>query len=283
MILNALLAAIATTAGAAIALPGCHHRCRIALDRHRLAAWEPAWAAADPGGPATAEPHTAAPSSGNQGICPSRQTRDAGNPDSPVPDWTTPRTGCSATVDPRRTWGHALLILGALSPELGCSASPSVIGPEIGVGARTRRSGRTSARCRSRCGAFRSGILCGQESQGLVPGREGPRHAGCDGSAIGCIPGRRHQAEREPAEALLRGYPRLRVPMSCTPTLPGRAEGWMTRKMDWSPSGTGCRTCTACRSTPGASLYPRHGFCWSSKMTLAGTPSARSRLCSPAG
>jgi hypothetical protein len=39
MILNALLAAIAITASAAIALAGCYLLCQIALDRPRLAAW----------------------------------------------------------------------------------------------------------------------------------------------------------------------------------------------------------------------------------------------------
>jgi len=47
MILNALLAAIATTAAAATALADCYLLCRIALYRHRLAAWEPTWAATD--------------------------------------------------------------------------------------------------------------------------------------------------------------------------------------------------------------------------------------------
>ena len=68
MILNALLAAIATTAGAAIALAGLlppvpnsrrpapSRRLEVGLGRPAL------------GGLATAEPHTAAPSSGSEGI-----------------------------------------------------------------------------------------------------------------------------------------------------------------------------------------------------------------------
>jgi len=56
MILNALLAAIATTAGAAIALAGRYLLCRIALDRHRLAAWESAWAATGVNRPSVDQP-----------------------------------------------------------------------------------------------------------------------------------------------------------------------------------------------------------------------------------
>jgi hypothetical protein len=48
MIFNALSAAVTTTAGAAVALVICYSVCRIALDRHRLARWEAAWAAVGP-------------------------------------------------------------------------------------------------------------------------------------------------------------------------------------------------------------------------------------------
>ena len=48
MIFNALSAAITTTAGAAVVLAVCYSLCRMALDRHRLARWEAAWAAVGP-------------------------------------------------------------------------------------------------------------------------------------------------------------------------------------------------------------------------------------------
>jgi hypothetical protein len=48
MIFNALAAAITTTAGVAVALVLCYALCRTALDRHRLARWEAAWAAVGP-------------------------------------------------------------------------------------------------------------------------------------------------------------------------------------------------------------------------------------------
>src|SRR5215472_2476100 len=92
MFLNALLTAIAAIAGADIARGDCYLLCRIASTG---TVSSPGSRPAPPpalGGLATAEPHTAAPSSGSEGICPSGQTCDVGNLDSPLPDWTTPRT-----------------------------------------------------------------------------------------------------------------------------------------------------------------------------------------------
>ena len=48
MIFNAVLVAIWTACGAAMALTGCYWLCRRALDRRRLAAWESAWALTGP-------------------------------------------------------------------------------------------------------------------------------------------------------------------------------------------------------------------------------------------
>jgi uncharacterized membrane protein YphA (DoxX/SURF4 family) len=48
MILTALFAGFSATAGAAVALGVCYRLCRMALDRHRLAGWESAWAAIGP-------------------------------------------------------------------------------------------------------------------------------------------------------------------------------------------------------------------------------------------
>lgn len=48
MIFSALLAGITITAGAAVVLILCYLLCRMALDRHRLARWEAAWAAVGP-------------------------------------------------------------------------------------------------------------------------------------------------------------------------------------------------------------------------------------------
>jgi hypothetical protein len=48
IVLNALLAAVTVTAGAAVVLILCYHLCRMVLDRHRLAGWESAWAATGP-------------------------------------------------------------------------------------------------------------------------------------------------------------------------------------------------------------------------------------------
>jgi hypothetical protein len=48
MILTALFAGFAATAGAAVALGVCYRLCRMALDRHRLAGWESAWTAIGP-------------------------------------------------------------------------------------------------------------------------------------------------------------------------------------------------------------------------------------------
>ncbi len=48
MILTALLAAVTTSAGAAVVLILCYQLCRMLLDRHRLARWESAWAATGP-------------------------------------------------------------------------------------------------------------------------------------------------------------------------------------------------------------------------------------------
>lgn len=48
MILTALFAGLSATAGAAAVLGLCYLLCRAALDRHRLAQWESAWAAIGP-------------------------------------------------------------------------------------------------------------------------------------------------------------------------------------------------------------------------------------------
>jgi hypothetical protein len=48
MILTALFAGFSATAGAAVVLGICYRLCRTALDRHRLAGWESAWAAIGP-------------------------------------------------------------------------------------------------------------------------------------------------------------------------------------------------------------------------------------------
>jgi hypothetical protein len=48
MILTALFAGLSATAGAAVVLGLCYLLCRAALDRHRLAQWESAWAAIGP-------------------------------------------------------------------------------------------------------------------------------------------------------------------------------------------------------------------------------------------
>jgi hypothetical protein len=48
MTFNAVLVAIWTACGAAVALTGCYWLCRRALDRRRLAAWESAWAMTGP-------------------------------------------------------------------------------------------------------------------------------------------------------------------------------------------------------------------------------------------
>jgi hypothetical protein len=48
LIADALAAGISSTAGAALVLALCYSLCRIALDRHRLAKWESAWAATGP-------------------------------------------------------------------------------------------------------------------------------------------------------------------------------------------------------------------------------------------
>ena len=48
MILTALCAGFTTAAAAAVAFILCYLLCRIALDRHRLARWEAAWAAVGP-------------------------------------------------------------------------------------------------------------------------------------------------------------------------------------------------------------------------------------------
>jgi hypothetical protein len=48
MIALALFAGITVTAGAALAVILCYRLCRMALDRHRLARWESAWAAVGP-------------------------------------------------------------------------------------------------------------------------------------------------------------------------------------------------------------------------------------------
>jgi hypothetical protein len=48
MAFNALFAGLTITAGAAVALILCYLLCRMALDRHRLARWESAWAAVGP-------------------------------------------------------------------------------------------------------------------------------------------------------------------------------------------------------------------------------------------
>jgi hypothetical protein len=48
MILTALFAGFGATAGAAVVLGVCYWLCRTALDRHRLARWESAWAAIGP-------------------------------------------------------------------------------------------------------------------------------------------------------------------------------------------------------------------------------------------
>jgi len=88
MILNALLTAIAAIAGADIAPGDCYLLCRIASTG---TVSSPGSRPAPPpalGRLATAEPHTAAPSSGSEGIGPSGQTCDVGNLDSPLPDWT---------------------------------------------------------------------------------------------------------------------------------------------------------------------------------------------------
>jgi hypothetical protein len=48
IILNALIAGISITAGAALLLILCYLLCRLALDRHRLARWGSAWTATGP-------------------------------------------------------------------------------------------------------------------------------------------------------------------------------------------------------------------------------------------
>jgi hypothetical protein len=48
MVLNAVLVAIWSACGAALALAGCYWLCRRAIDRRRLAAWESAWALTGP-------------------------------------------------------------------------------------------------------------------------------------------------------------------------------------------------------------------------------------------
>jgi hypothetical protein len=48
MIATALLASFVTIAGAAVVLILCYLLCRAALDRHRAARWESAWAAVGP-------------------------------------------------------------------------------------------------------------------------------------------------------------------------------------------------------------------------------------------
>jgi hypothetical protein len=48
VILTALFAGFGATAGAAVVLGLCYRLCRTALDRHRLARWESAWAAIGP-------------------------------------------------------------------------------------------------------------------------------------------------------------------------------------------------------------------------------------------
>ena len=48
VILTALFAGFSATAGAALVLGVCYRLCRTALDRHRLARWESAWAAIGP-------------------------------------------------------------------------------------------------------------------------------------------------------------------------------------------------------------------------------------------
>jgi hypothetical protein len=44
MILDALLAGVIITTVTAVVLTRCYYLCRMALDRHRLARWESAWA-----------------------------------------------------------------------------------------------------------------------------------------------------------------------------------------------------------------------------------------------
>jgi hypothetical protein len=48
IILNMLLAAAMVLAGAGVLLICCYLLCRVALDRHRLARWEQAWAVTGP-------------------------------------------------------------------------------------------------------------------------------------------------------------------------------------------------------------------------------------------
>ena len=48
VILTALFAGFSATAGAALVLGVCYRLCRTALDRHRFAGWESAWAAVGP-------------------------------------------------------------------------------------------------------------------------------------------------------------------------------------------------------------------------------------------
>jgi hypothetical protein len=48
IIVNMLLAAAMVLAGAAVLLLCCYRLCRVALDRHRLASWEQAWAVTGP-------------------------------------------------------------------------------------------------------------------------------------------------------------------------------------------------------------------------------------------
>ena len=48
MILNALLAGVIITTVTAVVLTLCYYLCRMALDRHRLARWESAWATVGP-------------------------------------------------------------------------------------------------------------------------------------------------------------------------------------------------------------------------------------------
>lgn len=48
MMFNALFAGMTATAGAAVVLVLCYLLCRMALDRHRLARWEAAWATVGP-------------------------------------------------------------------------------------------------------------------------------------------------------------------------------------------------------------------------------------------
>ncbi len=48
IILNMLLAAAMVLAGAGALLVCCYLLCRVALDRHRLASWEQAWAVTGP-------------------------------------------------------------------------------------------------------------------------------------------------------------------------------------------------------------------------------------------